>query len=162
VDLTGQKIDAKFREFASDFMELMEIEESRQKELEMKVTGLEERLEHTLAHVANLSSLLLSVQTQVGDLEDVVMEESDDNAYGEMVSSSLSLSTNVELVKNMVAIPVPAPSIIHHSLIPIKIPEEFIPPSLRSTPSPPYVQAWEDDPSHDGVLEYWVDPEIGL
>jgi hypothetical protein len=62
----------------------------------------------------------------------------------------------VDPVENMVAILIPAPSIIHTL---VEIPKEFILPSLRSTPSPPYVQAVEDDLSHDGVLEYWVNQD---
>jgi hypothetical protein len=85
------------------------------------------------------------------------MEESDDNAEGDVASLSESL-TNAEPVENIVAIPVPAPSIVH-TLVLVEIPEEFIPPSLHSTPSPPYIQAREEDLSHDGVLEYWADLE---
>jgi hypothetical protein len=65
----------------------------------------------------------------------------------------------------MVAIPVPGPSVIHTLVV---IPEEFVPPILRpssavpSTPSPEYVQALEDDPAHDGTLEYWADPVAGV
>jgi hypothetical protein len=125
-----------------------------------RVTSLEEKLENTMGMVALLSGLVHSNWDCVNNLEDVVMEESDDNAEGEMASSSSS--TDVELVENMVAIPVPAPSVIHQSLIPIKVPEEFIPPSLHSTPSPPYVQVQEEDLLHSGVLEYWVDPEVNL
>jgi hypothetical protein len=87
-----------------------------------------------------------------------MIEGSEDDAEGDVVLSSSS-SSDVEPVENMVAIPVPAPSVVNF-LVPIKVPEEFIPPSLCSTPSPPYVQAIEDDPLHDGVLEYWVDPEV--
>jgi hypothetical protein len=78
------------------------------------------------------------------------------------VSSS---SSNLDPIENMVAIPVPAPSIIHTL---VAIPEEFIPPIFRAssavllTPSPEYVQALEDDPAHDGTPEYWVDPEAGV
>jgi hypothetical protein len=85
------------------------------------------------------------------------MGESNDDTEGEVLLLSFS-STDVEPVENMVAIPVPTPSVFH-TLIPVKVPEEFIPPSLHSTPSPPYIQAREDDPLHDGVPEYWVDPE---
>jgi hypothetical protein len=42
--LIGQKIDSKFGEFSSDFMEAMEIEESRRRDLEAKVGFLEEKL----------------------------------------------------------------------------------------------------------------------
>jgi hypothetical protein len=65
----------------------------------------------------------------------------------------------------MVAIPVPAPSVIHTL---VAIPEEFVPPILQSssavpsTPSPEYVQALEDDPAHDETPEYWADPEAGV
>ena len=65
----------------------------------------------------------------------------------------------------MVAIPVPALSIIHTL---VEIPEEFVPLILQSssavpsTPSPEYVQALEDDPAHDGTPEYWADPEAGV
>jgi hypothetical protein len=68
-------------------------------------------------------------------------------------------------VENLVAIPVLAPSVIHTL---VEIPEEFVPPILRpssavpSTPSPEYVEAVEDDLLHDGVLEYWADPEAGV
>jgi hypothetical protein len=78
------------------------------------------------------------------------------------VSSS---SSSLDPVENMVAIPVPAPSIVHTL---VEIPEEFVPPILRSssavpsTPSPEYVQALEDDPAHDGIPEYWADPEAGI
>jgi hypothetical protein len=78
------------------------------------------------------------------------------------VSSS---SSDLDPVENMVAIPIPAPSIVHTL---VEIPEEFVPPILRpsssvlSTPSLEYVQALEDDPAHDGIPEYWVDPKAGV
>jgi hypothetical protein len=89
------------------------------------------------------------------------MEESEEGGQ-EVVSSS---SSDLDPVENMVAIPVPAPSVIHTL---VEIPEEFVPPILRpssavpSTPSPEYVQALEDDPAHDGTPEYWADPEAGV
>ena len=64
----------------------------------------------------------------------------------------------------MVVIPIPAPSIVHTL---VEIPEEFIPPVLRSslsvmsTPSPEYVQALEEDLLSYGVPEFWADPEAG-
>ena len=75
-----------------------------------------------------------------------------------------SLPSELDPVENMVAIPVLAPSIIHML---VEIPEDFIPPVLRSslsvasTPSPEYVQALEEDPSHAGVPEYWADLKVG-
>jgi hypothetical protein len=65
----------------------------------------------------------------------------------------------------MVAIPVPAPSIVHML---VAIPEEYVPPVLRSssavpsTLSPEYVQALEDDPAHNGTPEYWADPKADV
>jgi chromosome segregation ATPase len=162
MDLVGQKIDAKMGEFSSNLMEALEIEENRRKDLETKVSGLEERLEHVLTHVANLAALLLSVQSHVVEVEDAVMADSEDDASGEVLSSS---SSGLDPVENMVAIPIPAPSIIHTL---VKIPEEFVPPILRassslpSTPSPPYVQALEEDPVHDGTPKYWADPEASV
>jgi hypothetical protein len=162
VELVGQKIDAKMGEFSSDLMEALEIEESRRKDLEAKVAFLEEKLVNSLTHTANLTSLILSVQARIAEVEDAVMEESEEGDGGEVVSSS---SSDLDPVENMVAIPVLAPSIIHTL---VEIPEEFVPPILRlsssipSTPSPEYVQALEDDPAHDGTLEYWADPEASV
>jgi hypothetical protein len=160
VDLIGQKIDVRMGEFSSNLIEALEIEETCRKDLETKVSGLEQRLEHTLTHVADLASLLLSFQSCVVVLEDAVMDV-DEDGDGEVLSFS---SSDVDPVENMVAIPVPAPSVIHTL---VEIPEEFIPPVLRSsssvpsTPSPKYVQALEEDPSSGGVPEYWADPEVG-
>jgi hypothetical protein len=61
-------------------------------------------------------------------------------------------------VENMVAIPIPPPVI---TLIPIEVSEAFIPLSLRTTPSPPYVASREEDPESSGVAEFWADPEVG-
>jgi hypothetical protein len=161
VGLVGQKIDAKFGEFSSDFMEAMEIKENRRKDLEAKVAFLEEKLTDSFLHMSDLTNLVLSLQSRVSEVEDAVMEESEEDGQ-EVVSSS---SSNLDPVENMVAIPVPAPSIVHTL---VEIPEEFVPPILRpslavpSTPSPEYVQALEDDPAHDGVPEYWADPEAGI
>jgi paraquat-inducible protein B len=161
VGLVGEKIDVKMGEFSSDLMEALEIEENRRKDLEVKVTFLEEKLLNSLTHTANLVTLILSVQACVAEVEDAVMEESEEG--GEEVASSSS--SDLDPVENMVAIPVPAPSAIHTL---VEIPEEFVPPILRlsssvpSTPSPEYVQALEDDPAHDGTLEYWADPEAGV
>jgi hypothetical protein len=158
----GQKIDAKMGEFSSDLMEALEIEENRRKDLEAKVTFLEEKLFNSLTHMANLTTLILSVQTRVVEVEDAVMEESEEGDGGEVVSSS---SSDLDPVENVVAVPVPAPSAFHTL---VEIPEEFVPPILwpssavPSTPSPEYVQVLEDDPVHDGTPEYWADPKAGV
>ena len=145
VNLVGQRINAKFGEFSADFLEAMEIEETQRKDSETKVATLEERLQDTVI-------LLSSLNNHVIELEDSVMEEED--AEREEVASSSS--SDFGPVENMVAIPVPAPSVIH-TLIPV--PDAYIPPSVRLLPSP-YVQAWEEDPIHSGVPEYWVNPEV--
>jgi hypothetical protein len=161
VGLVREKIDARMGEFSSNLMEALEIEENRRKDLEAKVTFLEEKLVNSLNHTADLVRLVVSVQSRVSELEDAVMEESDEGGQ-EVVSSS---SSDLDPVENMVAIPVPAPSVIHTL---VEIPEEFVPPILQpssavpSTPSPEYVQALEDDLAHDGTLEYWADPEAGV
>jgi hypothetical protein len=162
VELVGQKIDAKMGEFSSDLMEALEIEENWRKDLEGKVAFLEEKLVNSLTHTADLVALVLSIQSRVMELEDAVMEESKEGDGGEVLSSS---SPDLDPVENMVAIPVPAPSVIHTL---VEVPEEFIPPilwpssSVPSTPFPEYVQALEDDPAHDGTPEYWVDPKAGV
>jgi hypothetical protein len=161
VELVGQKIDVKMGEFSRDLMEAVEIEENQWKDLEVKVAFLEEKLVNSLNHTADLVRLVVSVQSRVSELEDAVMEESKEGSQ-EVVSSS---SSDLDPVENLVAIPVPAPSIIHML---VEIPEEFVPPILwpssavLSTPSPEYVEAVEDDPVHDGTPEYWADPEAGV
>ena len=125
----------------------MEIKENQRNALEERVATLEERLQDTMM-------LLSSLNTQVMELENSVMEEAD--AEGEVASSSSS-SDFGGLVENMVAIPVPAP-VVMHTLI--TIPDVYIPLSVRSLPSPPYVQAQEEDLVHSGVPEYWANPEV--
>jgi hypothetical protein len=159
--LVGEKIDSKFSDFSNEFMEAVASEEARRVALEEKVAFLEEKLTNSLLHSSDLVNLVLALQSRVSEVEDAVMEESEEGGQ-EVVSSS---SSDLDPVENMVAIPVPAPSIIHTL---VAIPEEFVPPVLRpsssvpSTPSPEYVQALEDDPAHDGTLEYWADPEAGV
>jgi chromosome segregation ATPase len=161
VGLVREKIDARMGEFSSNLMEALEIEESRRKDLEAKVAFLEEKLVNSLNHTADLVHLVVSVQSHVSELEDAMMEESEEGGE-EVVSSS---SSDLDPVENMVAIPVPAPSIVHTL---VEIPEEFVPPILRpssavpSTLSPEYVQALEDDLAHDGTPEYWADPKVGV
>jgi chromosome segregation ATPase len=160
VGLVGERIDAKFGEFSSDFMEAVEIKENRRKDLEGKVAFLEEKVVNCLTHQADLVALVLSLQGCMSEVEDAMMEESEEGDR-EVVSSS---SSDLDPVENMVAIPVPAPSVIHTL---VEIPEEFVPPVLRSplsvtsTPSPKYVQALEEDLSHTGVPKYWADLEVG-
>ena len=148
MDLVGQKIDAKFGEFSADFLELMEIEENWRKDLEVKVATLEERLRDTII-------LLSSLNNQVMELEDSVMEDRESDTVGEEVGSSSS--SEFGLMENMVAIPVPAPSMVH-TLIPV--PDVYIPLSVHMSPSPPHVQAQEEDPVHSGVPEYWANPGV--
>jgi chromosome segregation ATPase len=160
VALVREKIEARVGEMTSDWLEAMEVEERRRKDLEGKVAFLEDKVTNCLTHQRDTVALVLSLQNRIWELEEAVMEGSE-GVYEEVASSS---SSDLDPIENMVAIPVPAPSIIHTL---VEIPEEFIPPILRpsssivSTPSPEYVQALEEDPSHVGVPEYWVDPEAG-
>jgi hypothetical protein len=162
VGLVGQKIDVKFGKFSGDFMEMMEIEETWRKDLEAKVVFLEEKLTNSLLHMSDLTNLVISLQSRVSEVEDAMMEESEGDNGREVVSSS---SSDTDPVENLVAIPVPGPSVVHTL---VEIPEDFISPILQSsssvlsTPSPEYVQALEDDPAHNGTPEYWADPEAGV
>jgi hypothetical protein len=79
VGLVGEKIDMKMGEFSSDLMEALEIEENRRKDLETKVAFLEEKLVNSLNHTADLVCLVLSVQTCVAEVEDAMMEESEED-----------------------------------------------------------------------------------
>jgi hypothetical protein len=161
VELVGERIDARMSEFSNQHMEAVVAEEARRVALEAKVAFLEEKLTDTLLCSANLVNLVLTLQNHIGEIEDAVMEESEGSGQ-EVVSSS---SSDLDPIENMVAIPVPAPSIIHTL---VAIPEEYIPPILRpssavlSTPSPEYVQALEDDLAHDGTPECWADPKAGV
>jgi hypothetical protein len=158
--LVGERIDAKIGEITSDWVEALEIEENRRKDLEGKVAFLEEKVVNFLTYQQDTVALVLSLQGRLSEVEDAVMEESD-GVQEEVVSSS---SSDLDPVENMVAILVPAPSIIHTL---VEIPEGFVPPifwsssSVASTPSPEYVQAVEEDPLHAGVPEFWADAEAG-
>ena len=155
-----EKINSKIGEITADWVEALEIEEARRKDLEEKVAFLEEKITNCLLHQADTVALVLALQGRLTQVEDVVMEESEVEA--EVPSSSSS--SDLDPVENVVAIPIPAPSIVHTL---VEIPEEFIPPILRpsssvtSTPSPEYVQALEEDPASYGVPEFWADPEAG-
>jgi hypothetical protein len=147
--------------FGERMEEVVASETAQRVALEEKVAFLEEKLTNSLLRSSDLVNLVLTLQNRVGEIEDAVMEESEGDGQ-EVVSSS---SSDLDPIENMVAIPVPAPSVIHTL---VAIPEEYIPPVLRSssavpsTPSPEYVQALEDDPAHDGTPEYWADPEAGI
>jgi hypothetical protein len=158
VGLVGERIDAKMGEISGDFLEVMEIEEARWSSSEVKIAALEEKIKVLQGLVALQNGSVISLRVCVEEIEDVMIEDSDVDAEGDTALSTSS--SDIDLVENMVVIPIPVPSTIHGALIPIEVPEGFIPPSLCSTPSPPYVQAWEDDPLHNGVPEYWVDPSV--
>jgi chromosome segregation ATPase len=156
VGLIGDKIEKEVGKIASEFSEAMEVEEEWRATSELKVVGLEAKLEGALEAISSLTALVVSLQVQVGELEDMVMEEAlDADGEGTAVLTSLS---EFDPVENIVAIPIPPLTLM---LIPIEVPEAFIPPSLRTTPSPPYVEAREEDPEDSGVPEYWADPTVG-
>ena len=158
VSLVEEKINSKIGEITADWMEALEIEEARRKDLEEKVALLEEKIVNCLLHQADTVNLVLALQGHLTQVEDVVMEESEEED-AEVPSSS---SSDLDPVGNMVAIPIPAPSVIHTL---VEVPEEFVPPILQSsssvvsTPSPEYVQALEEDPASHGIPEFWADPE---
>ena len=160
VSLVKGKIDTKIGEITADWMEALEIEEARRKDLEEKIAFLEEKITNCLLHQADTVNLVLALQGCLTQVEDVMMEDSEKDV--EVPSSSSS--SDFDPVENMVAIPIPAPSVIHTL---VEVPEEFVPPILRpspsvaSTPSPEYVQALEEDLASHGVPEFWADPEVG-
>jgi chromosome segregation ATPase len=156
VGLVGDKIEKEIGKIATEFADAMEVEEEWRATAESKVAGLEVRLEEALEAISSLTTLVASLRTWVGELEDAVMEEASDvDGEGTAVSTS---SSEFDPVENMVAIPIPPPVI---TLIPVEVPEAFIPPSLCTTPSLPYVASREEDPESNGVAEFWADPEVG-
>ena len=156
VSLVGDKIDAKIGEITLDWMEALEIEEAQRRDLEEKVVFLEEKITNCLLHQADTVNLVLSLQGRLTEVEDAMMEESEEEE-AEVLSPS---SSDLDPVENMVTILILAPSIVHML---VEVPEEFVPLILRtsssvtSTPSPKYVQALEEDPSHAGVPKFWAD-----
>jgi chromosome segregation ATPase len=130
VGLVGDRIDARMSEFSDQHMEAVATEEARRVALEAKVAFLEEKLTDSLLRSSDLVNLVLTLQNRVSEIEDAVMEESEGSGH-EVVSSS---SSDLDPIENMVAIPVPAPSIIHTL---VAIPEEFVPPVLQSSSAVP-------------------------
>ena len=104
---------------------------------------------------------LSALQARVIDLEHTVMSDSEGlDAEGEVVDSSGSSSlTDLDPIENMVAIPAPGPLQIH-TLVPVEVPLEFVPPALWETPLPEYIEDCAEDLAHDGVLEYFVDLDV--
>ena len=128
VYLVEAKIDAKIGEITANWMEALEIEEAWRKDLEEKVTFLEEKITKCLLHQADMVNLVLALQGCLSQVEDAMMEELEEEE-AEVLSSS---SSDLDPVENMVAIPIPAPSIVHTL---VEIPEEFVPPILQLSPS---------------------------
>ena len=77
VSLVGEKIDAKIREITSDWVEALEIKENWRKDLEEKVTFLEEKITNCLLHQADTVNLVLALQGRISEVEDAVMEEAE-------------------------------------------------------------------------------------
>ena len=124
VSLVEEKINSKIGEITADWVEALEIEEARRKDLEEKVAFLEEKITNCLLHQADTVNLVLALQGRLTQVEDVVMEESEED---DAEVPSPSSSSDLDPVENMVAIPIPAPSVVHTL---VEIPEEFIPPVL--------------------------------
>jgi chromosome segregation ATPase len=105
VDLAGAKICTEVGVIATDFTEAMEIEEVQWLALEAKIASLEEKLGHACKEIARLSSVMVIMQGRVGDLEDAVMEDvEEEDAEGDTAVSTSS--SEFDLVENMVAIPI--------------------------------------------------------
>jgi hypothetical protein len=111
------------------------------------------RLETTQENNILLASRLSAFQVRILEIEDALMDDA--NAEGE----PLDLSSDHDLVENIIAILVPGPSMVH-TLVPVEVPSKYIPPSLHVTPSPPYVASYGDNLEHSGVPEYWVDSDV--
>ena len=141
VELVGQKVEA----ITLGHEEAMVAEEAKRVALEVRVEELDQRLRDTVI-------LLQSFSNHLTEVEDVIMES---NAEGEVAASSSS--SDIGLVENMMAIPIPGPLVIH-TLTPV--PDAYIPPSVHSSPSPLYLQAQEEDPVHSGVPEFWAGPDV--
>jgi hypothetical protein len=91
------------------------------------------------------------------------------------VVGSLDSLSDLDLVENMVVIPVPAPGVVIHTLVPVDVPVEFVPlilqdPNLldeaeglaiacaQASPSLAYMESWEEDLMYlEGVPEFWAD-----
>jgi chromosome segregation ATPase len=152
--LVGEKINAGMEELKAEFLEVLEVEGRRYGVLARDVELVKSRLETAQETNILLVSRLGAFQARVMELEDALMEGSED-AKGEPSESS----SDLEPVENMVAIPIPAPSVVR-TLVPVEVASKFIPPSHHLTPSPPYVAEWLEDPEHSGVPEFWVDPGV--
>jgi hypothetical protein len=81
--LVGEKIEAKFGEFSDQFLGAMKMEDAQCLETEEKVTVLEEKIASLNASNTILAVMVTSLQTHIGELEDVIMEDSD--AEGDVV-----------------------------------------------------------------------------
>jgi hypothetical protein len=67
-----------------------------------------------------LAGRLSAFQVRLLEVEDVLMEDVD--AEGEPSDSS----SDLDLVKNIVAIPIPGPSVVH-TLVPVEVSSDFVP-----------------------------------
>jgi hypothetical protein len=148
--LVGKKIQSGMEDLNTRFAEALELEGWRYgalaRDMELVKSWLETAQENNILLVTHLSAF----QVRITKVEDVLMNDLD--AEGE----PLDLSSDLDPVKNIIAIPVPGPSMVH-TLVPVEVPSEFIPPPLRVTPSPPYVADRVEDPEHSSVPESWVD-----
>jgi hypothetical protein len=149
--LVGEKIAASVEKLRAEFLEVLGVEGRRYSTLASDMELVKLWLATSQENNVLLASQLGSLQARLTNLEDTVMSDGDD-AEGEPSDSS----SDLEPVENVVAIPVPGPSVIH-TLVPVETPLEYIPPSLCLTPSPPYVAERSEDPEHSGVPEFWVD-----
>jgi hypothetical protein len=151
--LVGEKIQSGMEDLNTRFVEALEVEAVKYGVLSRDMELVKSRLETAQENNTLLASRLSAFQVRLLKIEDVLMEDAD--AEGEPSDSS----SDQDPVENIVAIPVPGPSVVH-TLVPVEVPSEYIPPSLCVTPSPPHVAEHMEDPEHSGVPEYWVDQEV--
>jgi hypothetical protein len=150
--LCRERIDSVLVDLNERFTEALEVEGRKYGVLARDMELVKLQLVTVQENNVLLASRLSAFQVRLLEVEDAMMEDAD--AEGEP-SDSLS---DLDPVENMVAIPIPGPSVVQ-TLIPVEVPSEFVPPSLRTIPSPPYVAERLEDPEHSGVPKFWVDLE---
>jgi hypothetical protein len=148
--LVGEKIQSGMEDLSTQFNEALEVEGQRYGVLARDMELVKSQLETAQENNVLLAGRLSAFQVRLLEVKDVLMEDAD--AEGE----PSDLSSDLDPVQNMVAIPIPGPVVVH-TLVPVEVSSEYIPPSLCITPSPPYMAELGEGPEHSGVPKYWVD-----
>ena len=69
--MVEEKINSRIGEITADWMEALEIEEARRKDLEEKVAFLEEKITNCLLHQADTVNLVLALQGRLSQVEEL-------------------------------------------------------------------------------------------